>query len=131
MTGNTFSEEDGIGTKIGEVLVSDEDSEDVHEIEVVKGEDYVDVSAGYLVVLKLFDPPSKTIELEATDSGGLKYKARFHITMQTSTTPPSEPSEPPQEDTEPQEPTSEPSEPQQKDTEGNSPDWDGGGDGWS
>ena len=115
LTGNTFSEEDGIGTKIGEVIVSDEDSGDVHEIEVVKGEDSVEVREGYLVVLMLFDPPSKTIALEATDSGGLKYKARFYITMQTSTTPPSEPSEPQQDDTEPQEPTSEPSEPQQDD----------------
>lgn len=101
LTSNTFSEEDGIGTKIGEVLVSDEDSGDVHEIEVVKGGDYVGVREGYLVVLKRFDTPSKTIELEATDSGGLKDKARFYITMQTSTTPPSEPSEPPQEDTQP------------------------------
>ena len=100
LTGNTFSEEDGIGTKIGEVLVSDEDNGDVHEIEVTQGGDYVEVREGYLVVLKLFDTPSKAIELEATDSGGLKDKARFHITMQTSTTPPSEPSESPQEDTE-------------------------------
>lgn len=117
LTSTTFSEADGVGAKIGEVRASDEDSGDVHEIEVVTGGEYVGLREGYLVLLKRFDTPSKTIELEATDSGGLKHKARFHITMQTSTISASEPSEPPQEDTEP----SEPAESQQEDTE---PPWE-------
>ena len=105
LTGTTFYKEDGVGTQIGKVRVSDEDSGDVHEIEVTKGGEFVGVRVGALEVLQLFDTQSKEIELQATDRGGLRYKAVFHITMQTRTTatPPSDPDPP--SDSEPTQPT--------------------------
>lgn len=134
----TFYKEDGVGTQITEVFVIDEDSGDVHEIEVTKGSEFVGVRAGSLrvlpfgefvgvhagslEVLQLPDTPNQEIELQVTDRGGLRYKAVFQITMQTRTTatPPSDPD--PSSAPEPTQSTAAPSNPQPaQSTEPNDP----------
>ena len=88
LTGTTFYREDGVGTEIGEVRVVDEDGlKDTHTFEVVSGSAYVGVNAGVLVVLKVFASSSQEIVIEVRDSGGLRYRETFTITMVSKPTP--------------------------------------------
>ena len=98
LTRDEFYREDGVGTEIGEVRVVDEDgSKDTHAFEVVSGSEYVGVNAGVLVVLKIFASSRQEIVIEVRDSGGLRYREAFTITMvsQPAPVPSSEASEEP------------------------------------
>ena len=127
LTRDTFYREDGVGTEIGEVRVVDEDgSKDTHTFEVVSGSEYVGVNAGVLIVLKVFASASQEIVIEVRDSGGLRYREAFTITMvsKPAPVPSSEASEEPAST-----PDSEPSEastpPEPDDTGGDSPEFGG------
>ena len=113
LTGTTFYREDGVGTKIGELVITDEDREDEHHVSITQGGEYIGYDDGFLHVLKLFDQPRKEITVEVTDQAGLAYSETFLIQMQsrgastaetssrTDTSAPSDASEdtpPPQED---------------------------------
>ena len=95
ITGDTFYREDGIGTNIGQLLITDEDREDEHHVRVTQGGDYVEYDNGYLHVLQLFDQATKEIAIEVTDQAGLVYTETFEISMaERSMAPPDEPTEP-------------------------------------
>ena len=109
LTHNTFYKEDGVGTKIGGVVVIDEDVDDTYSIEVVEGGTYVGFVNGALAVLSLFDVPQKEIAIEVRDSGGLSYKKTFWITIQNRYTPDPEPSSDPEPANDPEpEPSGDP-----------------------
>ena len=88
LTRDTFYREDGVGTEIGEVRVVDEDgSKDTYQFEVVSGSAYVGVNGSVLVVLKVFEPSRQEIVIEVRDSGGLRYRETFTITMGSKPVP--------------------------------------------
>ncbi len=95
LTNNTFSRSDGIGTKIGRLVITDEDRQDEeHRVRITQGGAYVGYDDGYLRVLQLFDRATKEIAVEVTDPAGLVYTETFEVTMEERPTQPSEPSEP-------------------------------------
>ena len=93
LTGNTFYREDGVGTMIGQLLITDEDRQDEHHVRVTQGGDYVEYDNGYLHVLQLFDQATKEIAVEVTDQAGLVYTETFEISMKERHTESSEPTE--------------------------------------
>ncbi len=114
LTNNTFYRADGIGTKIGQLRIIDEDREDEeHQVRITQGDAYVGYDDDYLHVLQLFDRATKEIAVEVTDPAGLVYTEIFEITMEERPTQPSEPSDPPSssQDDEPSEPTKSPEPP--------------------
>ena len=94
ITGNTFYREDGVGTKIGQLLITDDDRQDEHHVSITQGGEYVGYDDGYLQVLQLFDQTTKEIAIEVTDRAGLAYTETFEIRMKERPIEPSEPSEP-------------------------------------
>ena len=93
LTNNTFYRADGIGTKIGRLVITDEDREDAHQVRITQGGAYVGYDNGYLRVLQLFDQSTKEIAVEVTDPAGLAYTETFEIRMKERPTQSSEPSE--------------------------------------
>ncbi len=105
LTNNTFYRGDGIGTKIGRLVIIDEDREDAHQVRITQGGAYVGYDDDYLRVLQLFDQSTKEIAVEVTDQAGLAYTETFEIRMEARPTQPSEPSGESIETTEPSEPS--------------------------
>ena len=95
LTNNTFYREDGIGTKIGRLVITDEDRQnEEHQVSITQGGAYVGYDDNYLHVLQLFDRATKEIAVEVVDPAGLTYTETFEIRMKDRPTQPSEPSDP-------------------------------------
>ncbi|MDE0012854.1 MAG: cadherin repeat domain-containing protein [Candidatus Poribacteria bacterium] len=99
ISGSSFTEGAGVGTRIGDLSVADADRGDSHTFRLLEGDTYFEIVGR---TLKLLEAPlgSQEIEIEVSDKGGLLYSERFTIELRRSepasgTSEPSEPSEDP------------------------------------
>ena len=83
LSGTTFYESDGIGTRIGEIGVADPDRDDSWTFVLLAGSDYFEIVGNTLQLLQPLPSSSQAIEIRVTDSGGLVYRESFTITLES------------------------------------------------